>query len=151
MKFLLSIVSIALGCSFGTAQFYFNTTYDNTNAYAELSAHISVLDNGNYLVPSVSVNEEAFRYHWRILNQEGLEILYSVLMDSSSTLYSGSSNCFLQLSDGNFLQSIVTDSPGLMKFNDQGELLWQLEIDSIIGASNAMLELSDTDIFFLAA
>jgi hypothetical protein len=129
---------------------YFNSTYNNTSFYSELSSHISILSDSTYLVPSVSTDESGFHYNWRVIGTNGIEIAIQNLIDASIYLYPGRIDSFFQLIDGNYLQSYVAGRPGFMKFNAQGEMIWELEIDSIVGTSNAMLELNDGDIFFLA-
>jgi hypothetical protein len=145
MKWLIVSIVHLLGSSLSTAQ-YFNNTYNNISAYAELSTHISILDDGSYLIPSVSASEEGFKYHWRKLDSAGLEISYLNLLDTNIYLYSGIADLFFQGNDGSYYQGQIKGKAGVTKYYPNGDVIWDVEIDSIAG-TNVVMELEDGNLF----
>lgn len=129
-----------------TAQFYFNNTYNNTSYYSELSSHITVLEDGTYLVPTVSTNANGFHYNWRYITENGVEVSQLTLFDSSAYLYPGQNDCFVRTFNGSYLQSQIIGFGGLMKYSSDGELIWNLEVDSLSGGTS-FLELNDGELF----
>jgi hypothetical protein len=115
MKWLISTFDLLLCCNTILAQ-YFDSTYNNTSFYSELSSHISVLSDSTYLVPSVSTDQSGFHYNWRNIGTNGVGLFIHCLIDTTKYMYPSNSESFFQLSDGNFLQAFVLGRPGLMKF-----------------------------------
>jgi Secretion system C-terminal sorting domain len=145
MRWLIIYIILFVCNSNGTAQ-YFNNTYNNSTVYAELSTHISIIDDGSYLIPSVSASDDGFKYNWRILNNEGFEINYISLLDTNTYLYPGSCDLFFETADGNFVQGQVNGSGGVSKYNVEGGLLFNFVQDTVIFTSTVM-ELTNGNIF----
>lgn len=149
MRISVIIIIIILRCTHGSAQYYFNNTYNNAAFHAELSSHINVLPDGTFLIPTVSTIEgEGYFYNWRVIGADGIEISTISLLDTTGQFYAGAGDNFVETLDNNFVQSHIAGQAGLMKFDPDGLLQWQIEVDSLEGGTSDILQLVDGSIFF---